>query len=107
MPAIRFSHALALRDRAGQGGAQTAVERLTEREREILAELAQGRTNAQIALALGISVGTVRKHVEHILRRLAVPTRTAAAVFHLTGDRPGQTLPWTASIPALLRDAVS
>ena len=105
--AIQFSRALALRDPMEQGSAPAAFERLSEREREILTHVSQGWTNAQIALALDISVGAVRKHIEHILRRLDVPTRTAAAVFHLTGCRPDQRFPWTASIPALLRGPVT
>jgi DNA-binding CsgD family transcriptional regulator len=100
--AIRFSRALTLLHPTDHGDASAVCERLTEREREILAHVSLGRTNAQIALALDISAGTVRKHIEHILRRLDVPTRTAAAVYHLTGHRPSQPFPWTASIPSLL-----
>ncbi len=52
---------------------------LTWRESEILAYVAVGKTNPEIGMILGISSRTVSKHVEHILDRLGVETRTAAA----------------------------
>jgi len=53
---------------------------LTQREREILALVAAGKTNAEIAVLLSISARTVQKHLEHIFPKLGVETRTAAAV---------------------------
>jgi DNA-binding NarL/FixJ family response regulator len=52
---------------------------LTDREREVLGLLAQGRTNRQIAEILIITPNTVKKHVDHILQKLEVGTRAAAA----------------------------
>ena len=52
---------------------------LTPREREVLALLAQGLTNAEIAQQLVITTRTARKHVEHVMSKLDVRTRTAAA----------------------------
>jgi DNA-binding NarL/FixJ family response regulator len=52
---------------------------LTPRERQVLALLAEGRTNKQIAEALTISSGTVRLHVSNILSKLGVSNRTEAA----------------------------
>jgi DNA-binding NarL/FixJ family response regulator len=52
---------------------------LTDREREVLALLAQGHTNRQIAEALTITPNTVKKHVDHVLQKLGVGTRSAAA----------------------------
>ncbi len=52
---------------------------LTPREREVLRLLAQGRTNRQIGQCLGISPGTAKNHVEHILAKLGVSDRTQAA----------------------------
>lgn len=53
---------------------------LTEREREILALVAAGKTNGEIATILAISARTVQKHLEHIFQKLGVETRTAAAL---------------------------
>lgn len=51
---------------------------LTPREVEVLLEVERGRTNDEIAVALGISPLTVRTHLEHIFEKLQVHTRTAA-----------------------------
>ena len=53
--------------------------KLTPREKEVLHWVIQGKTNQEIAIILGIATGTVAKHVEHLLRKLGVETRTAAA----------------------------
>ena len=52
---------------------------LTPREAEVLAWLAKGKTNRDIADILGMSPRTVNKHLEHIFEKLGVETRTAAA----------------------------
>ena len=54
---------------------------LTQRESEVLRQLALGLTNKEIALALGISYETVKEHVQHILRKVGVSDRTQAAVW--------------------------
>jgi DNA-binding CsgD family transcriptional regulator len=54
-------------------------EHLTTREREILAMVAEGKTNAQIAAALWISPATVKKHLENVYVKLGVGSRAAAA----------------------------
>lgn len=53
---------------------------LTAREREILALIAQGDTNAMIAQTLVISLKTVRNHVSNILNKLQVADRTQAVI---------------------------
>jgi DNA-binding CsgD family transcriptional regulator len=53
--------------------------RLTPRERQILAWLARGQTNREIAETLWIAPTTVRKHLENTYAKLGVRTRTAAA----------------------------
>lgn len=55
-------------------------EKLTPREREIVGWIAAGKTNGDIAIILGISRATVKTHVEHLLLKLDVTSRTAAAV---------------------------
>jgi DNA-binding NarL/FixJ family response regulator len=54
---------------------------LTQRESEVLRQLALGLTNKEIALALHISYETVKEHVQHILRKVGVTDRTQAAVW--------------------------
>lgn len=59
-------------------GAVHAGARLTTRQREVLAFLAAGRRNAEIAEALSVSVRTVEYHVGHLLDKLDAETRTEA-----------------------------
>ncbi len=54
---------------------------LTERERQVAALVARGLTNRGIADALGVSTGTARLHVEHILRKLGCHSRAQVAVW--------------------------
>lgn len=54
---------------------------LTQRESEVLRQLALGLTNKEIAQALHISYETVKEHVQHILRKIGVSDRTQAAVW--------------------------
>lgn len=54
---------------------------LTQRESEVLRQLAFGLTNKEIGQALGISYETVKEHVQHILRKIGVTDRTQAAVW--------------------------
>ena len=64
---------------------QRDAPRLTDREREILDLVARGKTNAEIAEAIWIAPGTVRKHLENIYEKLGVHSRTAA-VASLNGE---------------------
>lgn len=57
------------------------VEPLTPREREILALVAEGRANKEIARLLGISERTARTHVSNILGKLGLTSRTQAALY--------------------------
>jgi DNA-binding NarL/FixJ family response regulator len=54
---------------------------LTQRESEVLRQLAFGLTNKEIAGVLGISYETVKEHVQHVLRKIGVTDRTQAAVW--------------------------
>ena len=54
---------------------------LTQRESEVLRQLALGLTNKEIAQSLHISYETVKEHVQHILRKIGVSDRTQAAVW--------------------------
>jgi len=55
-------------------------EPLTERETEVLRQLAQGKSNREIATALVIAEKTARTHVSNILAKLGVTSRTQAAL---------------------------
>jgi DNA-binding NarL/FixJ family response regulator len=52
------------------------LEDLSPREREVLALMAEGRSNAGIARRLWVTEGTVEKHVRHILEKLSLPETT-------------------------------
>ncbi|MEV0403996.1 response regulator transcription factor [Actinoallomurus sp. NPDC050550] len=57
------------------GGRRTAeIESLTAREREVLALMAEGRSNAAIAQTLVVSAGTVEKHVAAVFGKLGLPS---------------------------------
>ncbi len=68
------------------------LERLTPREREVLAMMAEGRSNAGIAEALVLTVGAVEKHVQSILSKLDLPQsatdhrRVLAVLAYLQGQ---------------------
>jgi DNA-binding CsgD family transcriptional regulator len=53
-------------------------EVLSEREREILRLMGEGRTTAQIAAECGIAPVTVRRHIASLLHKLKVPDRKSA-----------------------------
>ena len=56
------------------------LDALTSREREVLAELAKGRSNREIARTLHVSEKTVKAHVSSVLAKLGVQDRTQAAL---------------------------
>src|SRR5690242_21684310 len=60
---------------------------LTLREREVLAWVAEGKSNNDVGLILGIRSVTVKKHLEHIFEKMGVETRTAAVAFAIRASR--------------------
>jgi LuxR family maltose regulon positive regulatory protein len=80
----RLQRALGAQDAApggGRGGATAVpglVEQLTGRELEVLQMLAAGRSNQAIASELVVTLGTVKKHVSHVLGKLGATNRTEA-----------------------------
>lgn len=70
----------ALREGDRAAAQAEAVAMLTAREREVLALVAQGQTNKEIARALSVSPATIKAHVERIIAKLGVSDRTQAAV---------------------------
>ena len=81
----RMRDLLAVTQRLDQEAVKSGPLRveLTERERAVLALLAQGLTNQEIAEVLVIEVGTVKNHVHNILKKLSVSSRVAAARYFL------------------------
>ncbi len=76
--------------RAGSGwGAVAGLDALTSREREVLAEIAKGRSNREIARALTVSEKTVKAHVSSVLAKLGVQDRTQAALLAVRNEQSG------------------
>ncbi len=65
----------------GATTAPAALDELTEREREVLQELARGRTNREIAESFVVSDATVKTHVARVLMKLQLRDRVQAVVF--------------------------
>jgi LuxR family maltose regulon positive regulatory protein len=59
---------------------QPLIDPVSDRELEVLHQIAQGATNQETALALHIAVGTVKNHLKNIYRKLDVHNRTQAIV---------------------------
>jgi two-component system, NarL family, nitrate/nitrite response regulator NarL len=59
------------------------ASQLTPREHEVLQLLTQGRPNKEIGISLGISEGTVKNHLKHILAKLHLQNRVQAAAYAL------------------------
>ncbi|MFF5228685.1 response regulator [Dactylosporangium sp. NPDC000521] len=69
---------------AGAGPAPSPpqpVEPLTEREEQVLAKVAGGRSNAEIAAELGITLSTVKTHVASLMAKLGVRNRVEIAIW--------------------------
>jgi NarL family two-component system response regulator LiaR len=64
-----------------QPAGEAPPDRLTPREREVLALLGRGLSNKRIALELGVAEKTVKTHVGHVLAKLGVADRTQAALY--------------------------
>jgi DNA-binding NarL/FixJ family response regulator len=93
--AVHDGHLLLAPEAAGTllrpaSGPARGLDALTSREREVLAELARGRSNREIARALSVSEKTVKAHVSSVLAKLGVQDRTQAALLavrHEQGTR--------------------
>ncbi|SDK70595.1 response regulator [Nonomuraea jiangxiensis] len=66
-----------------QGGRPRPLDPLTPRERQVLAAVARGRSNSEIARELGLGRETVKTHVSSVLAKLGLADRTQAAIFAL------------------------
>ncbi|NHC46292.1 response regulator [Motilibacter aurantiacus] len=68
-------------ERLRGGGRPDRLASLTEQERRILAHIAEGMTNRQIAERLTLAEKTVKNHVSNLLGKLGLESRTQAAIF--------------------------
>ena len=68
-------------------------ELLTEREREVIERVARGDRNKTIAGEIGVSEHTVKLHIHHIITKIGVQNRTAAANWYLAQCRTDETPP--------------
>jgi DNA-binding NarL/FixJ family response regulator len=80
---VRDGHTLLAAEAAGsllRSPAVAGIGALTGREREVLAQIADGRSNREIARLLRVSEKTVKTHVSSVLAKLGVSDRTQAAL---------------------------
>jgi two-component system nitrate/nitrite response regulator NarP len=61
-------------------------ESLTEREKTMLAALARGRTNTELAADLGISINTVKFHLRNLYEKLGLRNRSQAIAFYYSSE---------------------
>jgi DNA-binding NarL/FixJ family response regulator len=85
-PAVTGRVLTVYRSAAPAPGRDAGLAVLTGREREVLALIGQGRSNAEIAAALFVGEGTVKTHINHVFAKLGLRDRAAAVVFAFDHD---------------------
>ncbi len=86
----RLTEVLASALRRPQKKVNNVIESLTGRELDILKLIAKGLSNKLIARELGISDGTVKVHVKHLLKKMELKSRVEAAVW-MVGEKNNAT----------------
>jgi DNA-binding NarL/FixJ family response regulator len=76
-------------------GDERGIQTLTEREREVLVQIAHGRSNREIARVLVVSEKTVKTHVSNLFIKLGVQDRTQAALYAVRHDLAESPTPHT------------
>ncbi|MCM4081534.1 response regulator [Paractinoplanes hotanensis] len=90
-PSITTRLLKAFADTGPSGPPPQPVDPLTDREEEVLALVARGRTNAEIASGLHISLSTVKTHITSLMAKLIVRNRVEIAMWaYETGRAPGR-----------------
>lgn len=97
------SRGLQLQRRPSSPETQRSEPLLTPREGEVLALLRENQSNAQVALALGIGVETVRSHARQIYRKLGVSSRRTLLALAGAASAPRPPAPAPAPYPARRR----
>jgi DNA-binding NarL/FixJ family response regulator len=87
--AVGDGHVLLAAETIGSLLRGSRAEALTPRENEVLAQIAEGRSNREIARLLGLSEKTVKAHVSSVLAKLGVQDRTQAAVYAVRHEGDG------------------
>jgi len=85
MTGTLFSQIARVAVKRGQEAAMDAV-RMTHREREVIALIAEGMSNKEISARLNIATDTVKSHVRNIMEKLALHTRLQIAAYAHSQD---------------------
>ena len=73
-------------NRTGSGSSKQKLAQLSPQERKVLHEVATGKTDKEVADALGLQTKTVRNYLDHIFSKLSVHSRTQAAALYLQAN---------------------
>ncbi len=85
----RLVRGFAVRDDRSPAALRDRFPALTQREAEILALVALGRSNAEIAGELFLGIATVKSHINALFAKLQVRDRAQAVALALGADQPG------------------
>jgi len=94
---MKLVTAIAHKSEGSSSGTTARYAALTARERDVLALVAQGKTNKEISTALIVSVNTTRAHVRSLMQKLNLENRTQLAIHSL---REGFVSPETPAYPS-------